>query len=466
MSAQILIIDDENLFREDLTSLLRKEGYECLAAATGEKGLELIQESSPEIILCDINLPGKDGIQVLDEIMSISPESFVIMITAFGTLESSLEAFRKGASDYITKPLVLEDVLVKIERLVNYKRLSQEVKFLRREVSQDEANLYGVGQSDAMKQVFDLIDKVAPTRSTVLITGESGTGKELVARAIHEFNADDGESGEMSDRGHHFAAINCAGIASELLESELFGHVRGSFTGAIRDHVGYFELAGEGTILLDEIGEMPLLLQGKLLRVLEQKEFPRVGSSKLVPLKARIVSATNKNLRDLVKAGEFREDLFFRLAVFEIRLPALRERRSDIPHLVEYFVKKFNREMKRKCLGVDNVATRKLFASSWPGNIRELRNVIERAMILCQGDYITVAELPIEIQEAYPVPEYSDDLRGATKAFEKMHIQSVLKACQWNKEEAARRMGVNSSTLYRKMSDLGMTLKDTSRSVS
>lgn len=466
MDAQVLIIDDEDLFREDLALLLRREGYDCLAASTGEKGVEIVGKTSPDVILCDISLPGKGGIEILDEIMGVSPESFVIMITAYGTLESSVEAFRKGASDYITKPLVIEDVLQKIERLVSLRRLWQEVKFLRREVSQNAEGLLGVGQSETMQEALELIKKVGPTRSTVLITGESGTGKELVARAVHDLGSRNGGSGEEDEDEHHFAAINCAGIPSELLESELFGHMRGSFTGAVKDHVGYFELAGEGTIFLDELAEMPLSLQGKLLRVLEQKEFSRVGGPRLIPLKARIISATNKNLRDLVEAGEFREDLFFRLAVFEIALPPLRNRRTDIPLLVEHFVKKFNEEMKKRCLGVDNEAMRRLLASPWPGNIRELRNVIERAMILCQEDYIRLEDLPAEIRDIAPVPEYGVDLRDATRTFERHHIWSVLESCQWNKEEAARRLGVNSSTLYRKMADLGLTRKDASHSVT
>ncbi|MCH7909539.1 MAG: sigma-54-dependent Fis family transcriptional regulator [Candidatus Hydrogenedentes bacterium] len=456
MAAQVLIIDDEDLFREDLADLLRAEGYECLTAATGEEGLEHIAKTGPEVVLCDINLPGKMGIQILDEIMGISPESFVIMITAYGSLESSVDAFRKGASDYITKPLVVEDVLAKIARLIKYKRLSQEVKHLRREVSHDFEGLLGVGESKAMKDALNLIRKVSPTNTTVLITGESGTGKELVARAIHELSTYEAEKSGESNGERLFIAVNCAGIPAELLESELFGHVRGAFTGAIENHVGSFELAGEGTILLDEIAEMPVSLQSKLLRVLEQKEFSRLGDNRLIPLKARIIAATNKNLRDLVKTGEFREELFFRVAVLGIHVPPLCERRSDIPLLVEHFIKGFNDEMKRKCLGMESEAMRRLLSYSWPGNIRELKNVIERAIILSEESYLTLADLPAEIRGISPWPQQCDDLRTATKAFEREHIRSVLKACEWNKEAAAQRLKVNPSTLYRKMADLGL----------
>ena len=454
MNEKILIIDDEDLFREDLALILSQEGYEGLVAATGEEGLTLIEKHMPQIVLCDINLPGMDGLEVLNKSLAISPDTSVIMITAYGTLESSLTAFRKGAADYITKPLVIEDVIQKVERLIKYKRLHQEVKFLRREVSPETHGIVGVWQSDSMKEILELIGKVAPTKSTVLLTGESGTGKELVASTIHALSF--GADMDLKANEVHFAAVNCAGIPAELLESELFGHVRGAFTGATKDHVGYFELAGEGTIMLDELADMPLSLQSKLLRVLEQKEFSRVGSTKLLPLRARIISATNKDLRSLVKSGEFREDLFFRLAVFEIKIPPLREHRSDIPFLVDGFIKKFNQEMKRKCLGFDSGAMRKMIEFPWAGNIRELRNVIERAMILCHGDQITEIDLPAEIRNIENTPDFPVNLRAATKVFEKSHIEHTLAACDGNKEETAYKLGVNPSTLYRKMTDLGL----------
>ncbi|MCF6285680.1 MAG: sigma-54 dependent transcriptional regulator, partial [Candidatus Hydrogenedentes bacterium] len=348
MLARILIIDDENLFRENLADLLREEGHDCQTASSGSEGLACFGAFSPDVVLCDISMPDMDGIDVLEKIMQGSPESFVIMITAYGALDTAVEAFRKGASDYISKPLLLEDVLHKIAQLMKYKELAREVRFLRRQVSQDLEDFPLVGQSEAMHRLFLLIRSVGPTRSTVLITGESGTGKELVAKAIHGMNGEEGAPNLP------FVAINCAGIPEELLESELFGHIRGAFTGAINDRVGHFELAGEGTIFLDEIGDMPLALQSKLLRVLEEKEFVPIGGAQTVPLKARIIAATNQDLRKLVKEKEFREDLFFRIAVFEVPLPPLRERWHDIPLLVEHFVKRLNTELKRKCLGVDH----------------------------------------------------------------------------------------------------------------
>lgn len=460
MKARVLIIDDEDLFRESLAGLLREEGYECHTASAGDVGLALFETVSPDVVLCDITMPGKGGIEVLDAILKIRPESLVVMITAYGTLQSAVEAFRKGASDYITKPLVIEDVLQKIGRLVKYKNMAQEVRFLRREISQDLKNLTLVGQSEEMQRVLDLVARVAPTRSTVLITGESGTGKELVARAIHEMSASEQGTLDAAESELPFVAINCAGIPGELLESELFGHVRGAFTGAIAERVGHFELAQGGTLLLDEVAELPLPLQSKLLRVLDEKTFVRVGGTAVIPLRARIITATNKDLRARAHAGEFRGDLFFRIAVFEIALPALRDRWHDIPLLVDYFVKKLNKELKRNCLGVAEEAMQKLRSHPWPGNVRELRNVLERAMILSSSDRIIVADLPGELRDMDPSPKYSDDLREALHGYEAGHIRRVLFASGWNKEEAARRLGVNPSTLYRKMAGLGIAQEE------
>ena len=330
VAAKILIIDDEDLFREDLASLLSVRGYECETASTGEEGSALATEYGPDVVLCDIVMPGKSGIEILGEIMSNSPETCVVMITAYGTLETAVQAFRRGAVDYINKPLLVEDVVQKIERIMNYRRLIQEVKFLRREVSPDVQSLPMVGKSRAMEDVFKLIARVAPTKSTVLISGESGTGKELVARAIHQ----------ASNRSEGpFVAINCAGVAEQLLESEFFGHVRGAFTGAVKKKIGFFELADGGTLFLDEISEVSLKLQSKLLRALEEREFIRVGETRPIPFTARIITSTNRNLQQQVEDGLFRKDLWFRIAVFEVHLPLLRERRSDIPLLVDHFVK-------------------------------------------------------------------------------------------------------------------------------
>ena len=459
MTTRVLLIDDEELFREDLAGLLRRRGMECRTAGSGELGLVILENWDPDIALCDIMMPGMNGIDTLDSMMRLRPELRVIMLTAYADLDTAIAAFRKGACDYVMKPIVFEDVVGKVRRLAELKELTREVQMLRRQVSRSIDSLPIVGQSESMKTTMRHIGEVAATRSTVLITGESGTGKELAARAIHGL-------GETKDRP--FVAINCAGIPEALLESELFGHVRGAFTGAVADRAGYFELAGDGTILLDEIGEMPLMLQAKLLRVLEQKEFMPVGGSKVKSLGARIIAATNKDLRKLSEAGLFRTDLYFRIAVFEIPIPPLRERRSDIPALVEHLVQKLNGELKRQCLGLTQDAMRCLLAYAWPGNVRELRNVIERAMILSRGGYITPAELPENMSGTFdavhtPAP---DDLRTAVRFFEHDFLSRVIAECGGNKEEAARRMNINPSTLYRKLADLDINARESERSAS
>lgn len=449
MNEKILIIDDEDIFREDLARLLRRQGYECQTASDGEEGFARAEEFEPDIVFCDLVMPGMNGIEVLDRIIPRLPQSSVVMITAHGSLETAVEAFRKGACDYITKPLLLEDVVQKISRIMENRRLVREVRQLRRDLNQKEDGLAMIAKSESMKDLLGLIDKVAPTRSTVLITGESGTGKELIARALHN----------RSGSNHlPFVAINCAGMPDALLESELFGHIKGSFTGAIKDKEGFFEAAGEGTILLDEIGEMPINLQSKLLRILEEKEFFRVGSTECIPFKARVLASTNKDPNEMVKEGDMREDLFFRLAVFKIHLPPLRDRRSDIPLLVEHFVKLFNPELKKRIQGLESDAMRCLMTYSWPGNIRELRNVMERAMILCEGEHVSKANLSAEIVGTLPVLESSDTLRDAVRAYESEHIRRVITAAGNNKEEAARRLGINPSTLHRKISDMDINV--------
>ncbi len=444
MKANVLLIDDEELFREDLAGLLRLRGMECRTAASGEQAMDTVEVWDPDIVLCDVMMPAMNGIDVLDRMMRLKPDARVIMLTAYGDLDTAITAFRKGACDYVVKPIVVEDVVGKIQRLVELKQLTREVQVLRRQVSGTLEKFPIVGESQPMKNMVRHIEEVAATRSTVLITGESGTGKELAARAIH---------GLGDTRDSPFVPINCAGIPETLLESELFGHVRGAFTGATADRAGYFELAGDGTILLDEIGEMPLMLQAKLLRVLEQKEFMPVGGSKTKTLAARVIAATNKDLRVLAEEGRFRKDLYFRIAVFELALPPLRERRSDLPALAEHLVHKLNTELKRRCLGIAPDAMRCLIHYDWPGNVRELRNVIERAMILSHGDYITPAELPDTLPCAGEAPDMPDDFRSAVRAFERDFVRRVIADCNGNREEAARRMNINPSTLYRKLSE-------------
>ncbi|GBD87358.1 transcriptional regulatory protein ZraR [bacterium BMS3Abin03] len=445
MPVKILIIDDEELFREDLAMLLREKDYDCQTSANAADGLKLVIDFLPDIILSDIVMPDRSGIDILDDIIRIHPDASVIIMTAFGTLETAIQAFRKGAADYILKPLVFEDLLNKINRIWEQKKLIQEIKYLRREITEDINSLPLGSKSNVMQKIIELIKKVAPKNSIVLITGESGTGKELVAKAIHEFS---------NKKNEPFVAINCSGFQESLLESELFGHVKGAFTGAIIDKEGFFETAGEGTIFLDEISEMPVSLQSKLLRVLEQKEFYPVGGTKILPMKARVIAATNCNLQSHIKSGKFREDLYYRIAVFEIDLPPLRKRFSDIPFLVDFFIHKFNKEMKCHYKGISKDVLQLFMSYDWPGNIRELRNVIERAMILCDGMTITSAGLPAQMKSLTGETNQTQNLKEAVQAFEGSFLKRVLSDCNWNKEEAARRLNINPSTLYRKMAEL------------
>ena len=444
MSNNVLIIDDEELFREDLAGILRRHGLSCATAASAREGMEAVRGTSPDVVLCDVRLPGMSGLAVLDEILQTNPAVKVIMVTAYGDLETAVSAFRKGACDYVLKPLVIEDVLAKVHRLMELKSLGEEVKTLRRQLSEGGDGPPLVGKSDAMRRVLGLIENVAPTRSIVLLSGESGTGKEVIARTLHV---------NGPTRPYPFQAINCAGIHENLLESELFGHMKGAFTGAIRDHVGRFESAGQGTILLDEISEMPLSLQAKLLRVLEEKEFVAVGGTKPKALQARIIATTNRDLRGRVDEGHFREDLYFRIAVFEIHVPPLRERRMDVPDLVDHFIGIFNRELRRDCAGIEAEALQALLEYDWPGNIRELRNVVERAMIINRDVRICLDDLPPAITGMSQQVSTSQGLKGAVQSYERQLIQRVIQECGGNKEEAARQLGINSSTLYRKLSE-------------
>ncbi len=447
MPAKILIIDDEEMFREDLAILISKKGYYCETAANAEEGLQKVSEFIPDIVLSDIMMPDKNGVDILDDIRHLSPETSVIIMTAFGTLETAIKAFRKGVVDYILKPFVIEDILNKINLITEHKRLVLELNYFRRHIAEEIESFTLVAKSKKMQQVMELIRKVAPGESTVLITGESGTGKELVARAIHETS---------SKKNNPFVAINCPSFQENLLESELFGHEKGAFTNADKDKQGFFETAGNGTIFLDEISEIPITLQSKLLRVLEQKEFYRVGGTQLRPMNARIIAATNQNLNSLIKQGKFRADLYYRIAVFEIALPPLRDRVSDIPVLVDYFIKKFNSEMKKLCKGVESDVISYLMSYSWPGNIRELRNVIERAIILSNEDIIKLDSISEREKNLIPSKFLSKNLKNAVSEFEYAFINRVIEECGNNKEEAARRLQIDASTLYRKLDKLNI----------
>ncbi len=445
MSYRVLLIDDEDMFREDLASLIRQQGFACCTAATGEEGLRVAESEEPDLVLCDLAMPGIGGLEVVHRLCAQYPELPVVVITAYGSMETAVEAFRRGATDYVLKPVVPEDLLRKVTRCLEHRRLAGEVHYLRREMSEIRAAAGLVGSSPALERVRGLIAKIATSDSTVLIRGESGTGKELVAREIHDI-------GRGPDRP--FVAVNCAAVPRDLFESELFGHVRGAFTGAVRDRAGLFELAADGTLFLDEIPELPLELQAKLLRAIERKEVQRVGGSRTVSARARVLAATQRDLEAEVTAGRFREDLFFRVRVLEIVVPPLRERREDIPLLVDHFLSRLNARLKRHILGVDHAAIRVLMSAPWRGNIRELENTLERAMLLTEERYIGVSDLPTELTGGVHCPELSDNLRAALHAYEREHIRQVLATAEGNREEAARRLGIDVSTLYRRLKAL------------
>jgi DNA-binding NtrC family response regulator len=447
-------VDDEPLIRETLAEYLTQEGFNVTACGDGEEALRLAAHRRFHIALCDVQLPGIDGIELLERLLQISPETFVLLITAYATVENAVEAFQRGAQDYLMKPILLDEVLNKLRRLLAYQSLHQENQWLRRELHRSHPCEEIIGRSEAMQRVFEMIRKVAPTRSTVLLVGESGTGKELVARAIHEQGQPFAEK-DSSESAARFLAVNCAAIPHDLLENQLFGHRRGAFTGADRDQVGVFVHAGSGTVFLDEISELPLATQAKMLRAIDQKEFLPVGANEPVRVAARVLAATNKDLHQEVEAGRFREDLFYRLNVVCIAVPPLRDRREDIPDLVEFLLAKHARVLGKRVGGVTHEAMQLLMAARWKGNVRELDNALQRAVILGEGPLINPADLPPDLIPAEGVVGLVDDLGEAVKLFEKQHIEGILRQSP-DKKDAARRLNMGLSSLYRRIAELGI----------
>jgi DNA-binding NtrC family response regulator len=450
MSESILIVDDEEIIRESLSFILSKEGYRVVEAANGRIALDRIREDSFDLVLTDLEMPEMKGIELLENVGKFSPETLVVIITAYGSIDTAIAALRQGAVDYILKPVEFDELLLKVRRLLQARRLKLENKILRSELHRQHNFENMIGQSPAMQKVFETIKIVAATDGTVLVNGKSGTGKELVARAIH-FSS--------KRAGKPFVAVNCGAIVENLFESELFGHKRGSFTGATVDKEGYFRAADGGTLFLDEVSEIPLHLQVKLLRAIEQKEVIPVGAAIPIPVDVRLVASTNKNLAKEVDAGKYREDLFYRINVVEMNLPPLAERIDDIPLLVQYFVEKYAREMNKEIQGVDNEVMKCLLAHSWKGEVRELENVIERAIIFAEGPVITKNELP-GLFEQRPDAVYSFDSRKSMKEavdeFERQYITHVLRQNQYNKEATAKALKISLSSLYRKIEELSI----------
>ncbi len=458
MSERILIADDEELIRESLSFVLRKEGYEVDEAENGKQAFDKVTRTPYDIVITDIEMPEMRGTELLEKIAQRSPQTFVIIVTAYASIETAVDALRKGAYDYILKPIEFDDLIFRIKKLLAHRDLALENTLLRQELNRHYDFDKIIGQSAAMQKVFQTIKKVATSDGTVLISGKSGTGKELVARAIHY-------NGKRQHK--RFAAINCGAIVETLFESELFGHKKGSFTGAVADKDGIFKFAEGGTLLLDEVSEIPYHLQVKLLRTLEQREIFPVGSNDPIKIDVRIIAATNRNLREEVANNRFREDLFYRLNVVEIHLPSLVERVDDIPLLVNHFIEDYRQEMGRAVKGITNQAMNLLMRYHWKGEVRELQNVIERAMIFCESEYIDATHLPDYMQKLGPnvsgeATSGSVSLKDATKNFERHYIEQTLQRHSNNKESAAQELGISLSSLYRKMEELNIPVKQSS----
>jgi len=451
----ILIVDDEKNYPPVIGAILKEEGYETLAANSGPEALEILKNSDVDLVLTDMKMPGMGGIELMERIQALDPELPVIMMTAYGTVEKAVEAMEKGAFSYILKPFDNDRMILYAKKACALYRVIKE----NRRLKSDMAHRYGfgniIGKSKAMRQVFEMIEKVATTAATILIEGESGTGKELVARSIH-FNS--------PRREEPFIAVNCSALAETLLESELFGHERGAFTGAVSMKKGRFELADKGTLFLDEIGELSANLQVKLLRVLQEKCFERVGGTKPIPVDIRFVAATNKRLKEETASGRFREDLFFRLNVIAIVIPPLRERREDIPLLVDHFVQKYASERKTgtPITGIDPEVGRLFYDYAWPGNVRELENVIERAVILCPSNRIRTADLLTEIRNRADQADFFDAIPENAKLEETLDlieckmIGRALRRCHNVQSDAADLLGIGKSVMSKKVKKHGL----------
>ena len=454
---RILLIDDDASHAEIAGESLERAGHHVTLAHSGDEGLRKFREGEFDVVLTDLRLPDTDGMQVLKRIKATDADIEVIIITGYGSVEKAVEALHEGAYSFLEKPLNRDALRNTVAKALERRQLSLANQALHRLVNEKFGYEGIVGSSPAMQQVFNRLKQIAPTDARTLITGESGTGKELVARALH-FNS--------KRREGPLIAVNCGALSGGVLDSELFGHVKGAFTGAVKDHQGKFEAADGGTLFLDEVGEMPLETQVKLLRVIEAKEVTPVGSNKPKLVDVRIISATNKNLVELVGSGKFREDLFFRLKVVEIHLPALRERQGDIPLLVQNFINDFSNQYDKQANGIDHAALNALIAHAWPGNVRELRNTIEEMVVLSSGEKLTPADLPQQMQANLPINPAQFSPSGESGAaglvgmtmeqIEREAIRHTLKAMEGNREQTAKALQIGERTLYRKLKEYGL----------
>jgi len=451
----ILIVDDEISIRESLTGILQDEGFSPISVDNGEKAIDKISEDKPDLILLDIWMPGMDGLETLTKIREIYPDQLVIMMSGHGTIETAVRSTKLGAYDFIEKPLSLEKVLLCIQNAVKVGQLVEENRELKAQIGKEHEML---GSSKPIRELKKQIKIAAPTSGWILITGENGTGKELVARSIHH---------NSHRHGKPFVEVNCAAIPEELIESELFGHEKGSFTGATTQRRGKFDQAHQGTLFLDEIGDMSLKTQAKVLRILQEHKFERVGGNKTIEVDVRVIAATNKDLEKEISEGQFREDLYYRLNVIPFHVPPLRERKTDIPHLATHFLEYFCSKESRETKHFDDDAIKAIQEYPWPGNVRELKNLIERLVIMSPGNIITRGQLPQSIFGKQPLASKdngsitlsADTFRSAKEEFEKEFLVQKLEENEWNISRTAEAIEIERSNLHRKIKSYGIELK-------
>jgi DNA-binding NtrC family response regulator len=448
--AKILVVDDNPEVLKLIANILETNNYEVETVSRGESAIKKLESNDYDMVLTDLMMPDVDGMQVLDHVKSRASKTMCIILTGHGTIKSSVNAIKRGAFDYITKPVSPSELLIIVEKALKFKNLEEENIRLKKELKGKYHYKNIVGTSQVIKKIYDLIEKVSDTDGTVLITGASGTGKELIARSIH-YNS------QRSDKP--LVVINCGAVPEALLESELFGHEKGAFTGAYKKRIGRFEMANGGTVFLDEIGEMSPALQIKLLRVLQEQQFERVGGTKTIHVDLRFIAATNKNLTTAINMEKFREDLYYRLNVIPIKVPSLKQRRSDIPLLIDFFLKKFQKTKTKKITGFSQSASDAMWAYEWPGNVRELENVLKRLTILCEGPVVSMEDLPENIRDVSGSSHMDEEvilgdelnLNEAVQDYEKRIILEALEKTNWVKSKAAKLLNINRTTLVAKI---------------
>jgi len=444
--ATILVVDDEHGVRQSFYMVLKDE-FNVLLAESGTEAIDIFSKNAIDIILLDILLPDSDGLDLLERLKEMDPNNEIIMVTAVNEIQTAVKAIKLGAYEYIVKPFVVDEVITLIRRALEKYSLVKEVTYLRTELERYQPFEKMVGKDKKMRKIFELISKISESDGTTLIQGESGTGKELVARAIHR---------RSSRKDRPFVVISCAAIPATLMESEIFGHNKGAFTGAVNTTMGKLEIADKGAVFLDDIDSLDINMQGKLLRVIQEKEFERLGSTKVIAIDVKFIAASNKDLEELISKGEFREDLFYRLNVFPVKLPPLRERRDDIPLLLDHFLKMHSRDRNLQAKSFSQDATKILMKYDWPGNIRELENLVERLSTLCKEPIIHLKDIPMFTMTKTEIKDMP--LKEAIKIFEKQYVGAVLESVNWSRAKASEILGIHRNTLLAKINELGMKI--------